>query len=125
MRVRFIVGVVLLVGTIACGQSSSPTMPSVSCVYSLTPSAQAVAATGGTLDATMNAAGTGAGACGWTAAADVAWITITSGSAGVESGGIVYTVANNAGATRRGTITARAAGGDAATTVTVQQAGIE
>ncbi|MGD9613420.1 MAG: GDSL-type esterase/lipase family protein [Kiritimatiellia bacterium] len=56
----------------------------------------------------------------WTALADQAWITITSGGSGTGNGTIVYDVAPNAGAARSGTITVANAGFSG--TFTVQQA---
>jgi CSLREA domain-containing protein/uncharacterized repeat protein (TIGR01451 family) len=56
--------------------------------------------------------------CGWTAASNVGWITISSGSSGTGNGAVNYTVAANAAPTQRtGTITA------AGLTFTVTQAG--
>jgi hypothetical protein len=43
--------------------------------------------------------------CTWTAAADVPWITITSGGNGTGSGSVVFKVAPTTGPTRVGTVT--------------------
>ncbi len=48
---------------------------------------------------------TSGSACGWKATSGVAWITIASGGSGTGPGNVQYTVANNTGATRSGTIT--------------------
>lgn len=44
--------------------------------------------------------------CGWAAASNVGWVTITSGTTGSGNGSVGYTVAPNTGAQRTGTITA-------------------
>jgi hypothetical protein len=43
--------------------------------------------------------------CGWTAASDSTWITITAGASGTGSGAVSYSLAANTGAARAGTIT--------------------
>jgi hypothetical protein len=116
MRIRLLVGTLLLISSAGCGQSSSPTAPSSSCSYVITPEVQAVPNSGGTFTATM----TTTSACGWTAAADMPWIAITSGSSGVMTGTITYSVPANAGDIRRGTIAARATGRLAVTTTVIQ-----
>jgi Putative binding domain, N-terminal/Viral BACON domain len=45
------------------------------------------------------------GACTWTAASDVDWITITSGSTGIGNGLVQFVAAPNNGPARSGTIT--------------------
>ena len=58
------------------------------------------------------------GGCGWNAAGDVAWITITSGASGSGNGTVRYAVAPNPSpAARMGTLTV------AGQTVTIMQAG--
>ena len=103
MTIRYAFGALLLVMASGCGQSSSPTNPTASRSYAISPTAQSVPAGGGTFSATVNSTG----ACTWTAAADVSWITITSGSAGTKTGAITYSVPANAGVARTGTIAAR------------------
>ena len=44
-------------------------------------------------------------ACSWTAVSNVPWITVSSGSSGSTSGTVNFTVAQNTGTTRSGTIT--------------------
>ncbi len=118
MRIWYTFGALLLVMTSGCGQSSSPTNPTPSCSYAISPMSQSVPAGGGTFSATVNSTA----ACNWTAAADVSWITITSGSAGTKTGTITYSVPANAGVVRTGTIAARV-GAAASTTLSVIQAG--
>jgi len=60
-------------------------------------------------------------ACGWTAAADVPWIAITSGSSGTKTGTITYSVPANSGVIRRGTVAAQATGGMSATVTVIQE----
>lgn len=120
MKIRHTVGALLLAATIGCGQSSSPTRPTSSCSYALSPTAQSVPIDGGTFTATMT---TTAAGCDWTAAADMPWIAISSGSSGTTTGTIVYSVQPNSDAVRKGTIAARANGG-ASVTVSVTQDGV-
>ena len=119
MRIRYGVGMLLLLVTTACGQSSSPAMPSSSCSYVLSPTVQSVPSGGGTFAAAM----TTTSACDWTAAADVPWIAITSGSSGTKTGTITYSVPANSDVIRRGTVAAQATG-HTSVTVTVIQDGM-
>jgi len=59
-------------------------------------------------------------ACGWTAAADVPWIAITSGSSGMMTGTITYSVPANSGDIRRGAIAAQATGRGSVTATVIQ-----
>jgi hypothetical protein len=90
------------------------------CIYTLSPTVQAVAAAGGagfTLTATRNTPN----GCSWGATSSVPWITITGPSSGASPGAIVYSVDANAGASRSGVITVFWSGGSAQ--LTVNQAG--
>ena len=120
MKIRYGLGTLLLVLSTGCGQSSSPVTPSSSCSYVLAPTVQPVPMSGGTFTAIM----TTTSACDWTAAADVPWITITSGSSGMMTGTITYSVPANTGDIRRGTIAAQATV-HAAVTATVIQEGVD
>lgn len=100
MKVRYTVAALLLLSTVACGQSSSPTRPTPSCSFTLSPTTQSVPAAGGSFSAAV----TTTSACGWTAAADVSWILVTSGSSGTASGTIQFSVAVNTDSSRQGTI---------------------
>jgi hypothetical protein len=73
------------------------------CRYTISPASQAVVTEGGSGSITVNS---GAG-CGWTAASQAPWITITGGSGGTGAGTVTFTVAANAMGVpaRSGTIT--------------------
>ena len=116
MKIQYGAGLLLLVLTTGCGQSSSPVIPGPSCSYALSPTVQPVPMSGGTFTATVT---TGAG-CGWTATADVPWITITSGSSGTMTGPITYSVSANSGDLRRGAVGAQATGRPSATATVIQ-----
>jgi hypothetical protein len=72
------------------------------CLYEVAPSKAAVPAGGGNQSVSvLNLTG-----CGWTAASQVGWIAVTSGSSGNGSGTVQYTVASNPSAnTRTGELT--------------------
>ena len=74
----------------------------VSCSYAIDRASQSVAAAG-TNGATV-AVSTSAG-CGWTAASNAGWITITSGASGSGNGQVAFNVAANTGGARSGTLT--------------------
>ncbi|MDX2033404.1 MAG: proprotein convertase P-domain-containing protein [Blastocatellia bacterium] len=83
------------------------------CSYTAAPTTQSVAAAGGTGTVTV----TTTAECGWTAASNVPWISVTAGTPGSGNGTVSYTVAANiASAPRTGTLTI------AGQTVTVTQA---
>jgi hypothetical protein len=71
------------------------------CSFSISPTGQSFASTGGTGSVTV----TGAVGCSWTAGSNPAWITITSGTSGSGNGTVNYSVASNGGGPRNGTIT--------------------
>ena len=99
-------------GTITVGgQTVTFTQAASSCTYSVTPLSANVAANGGA-SAVSVTSGT---QCSWTAVSNVAWISVTSAT-GSGIGQANYTVANNTGAARSGTLTV------AGQTVTVTQA---
>ena len=116
MKTRYLVGVVMLVLTTGCGQSSSLTTPTPSCSYLLSPTVQSVAAHGGTFTATM----TTTAACRWSVAANQPWIEITAGSTGTATGTITYVVNPNADSIRRGEISAQVTGGSPITLTLLQ-----
>jgi hypothetical protein len=90
------------------------TVASPICTYALSPASQSFAAPGGS--ATMSVtAGSG---CGWTAASQTPWITITAGSSGSGNGSVSYSVQANTGSARSGTLTV------AGQTFTVYQAAL-
>ncbi|MEW6128598.1 MAG: BACON domain-containing carbohydrate-binding protein [Acidobacteriota bacterium] len=72
------------------------------CSYSINPTSQNFADTGGT-DSVNVTAGTG---CNWTAISNAVWITVTSGASGTGNGTVNYSVQANPNASpRSGTIT--------------------
>lgn len=84
------------------------------CEYDIYPSGQSFGASGGTGGINVTAT-TG---CEWTATADTAWITITSGGSGTGDGTLEYSVDSNSDtSSRSGSITA------AGKTFTITQAG--
>lgn len=72
-----------------------------SCSYSLGSTSQNFAAAGG--NGSVNV--TAPAGCAWTAASNVGWVTINSGTTGNGNGAVQFTVAANAGAARTGTMT--------------------
>jgi C1A family cysteine protease len=77
------------------------TPPTPVCTYAISPTSKTFQATGGTGTVTV----TTSGGCGWTAASNVAWITVTSGAGGSGSGAVTYRVAaNSTRYTRTGTL---------------------
>jgi hypothetical protein len=72
------------------------------CSYSIAPTSQALGAGGGAGNATVTA---GSG-CGWTAASNAGWISVTSGATGSGNGTVGYAAtANTTGSSRTGTLT--------------------
>jgi hypothetical protein len=84
------------------------------CGYSLSPTAQSIAAAGG--PGAPVSVSTSAG-CAWTVVSNAPWITVTAGQSGSGSGTVGFTVAANAGDTRTGTLSI------AGQTMTVTQTG--
>ena len=83
------------------------------CTYSIDPTSADFSASGGTgsVDVTTQSG------CAWTATSNDSWIHITSGSSGTGSGTVNYSVDENTGSARTGTMTI------AGQTFTVNQAG--
>ena len=71
------------------------------CSFSISPTSDTVAASGGT--GTVNV--TAAAGCAWTAATNVPWIAITSGASGTGNGSVKYSVTASTGGARSGTLT--------------------
>lgn len=96
------------------GYSNQVSYAPAACQYTLSPTSQSIAASGGSASTGISTQ-TG---CSWTAASNVSWLTIPSTSSGTGSGTVSYSVAANSATTSRtGTITI---GGQ---TFTVNQAG--
>ena len=75
--------------------------PGVTCNFALSSNTQTFLASGGS--GTVNVI-TGS-SCGWTAASNAGFITVTSGASGTGNGTVGFTVAANTGAARNGTLT--------------------
>ena len=86
---------------------------SANCSYSINPANAAIGAGGGAGPAIAVTATAG---CSWTSTSNAAWISVTSGSAGVSNGSVSFTITANGGGSRSGTVTI---GGQ---TLTVNQA---
>jgi hypothetical protein len=91
-------------GTITiAGRAFTVTQNGVSCTPSITP-ATATAPPGGTTNGSVSVSA--ASSCGWTAAANNSWITVTNGASGQGAGTVRYSVAAHSGtSSRTGTIT--------------------
>lgn len=74
--------------------------PGQNCTFSLSPSSQSVSGAGGT--GSVNIVTTSG--CGWYAASNSGFISITSAVSGSGSGSVSYTVEANSGAARTGTL---------------------
>ena len=85
----------------------------VACAYTVAPLTISVAAGGSTA---TSVSVTSSGACGWTAASNVSWISIASGSSGSGNGTVTIAITANSGAARSATLPI------AGQTVTVNQA---
>jgi hypothetical protein len=106
----------------AANYDSYPTGPPVtgeattnSCTYSVSPQSRTVASAGGN-----NSFGVTAGSgCSWTASSNASWLSVTSGGSGSGGGTVGYSVAQNTGQQRAGSITV--SGGSQSFTHTVTQ----
>ncbi len=83
------------------GQTYTLTQAALSCTYSLAATSWAAGAAGGAGSIAVTA---GDSTCGWTAASDAAWVTVSPASAS-GSGSVTITAAPNAGAARTATLT--------------------
>ncbi|MGD0282971.1 MAG: BACON domain-containing carbohydrate-binding protein [Dissulfurispiraceae bacterium] len=100
--------------TVAMTSSRSVTATFGSCTYTLSPTSQSVASTGGSESVSV----TTSSGCPWTASSTLSWATITSGSSGTGSGTVNYSVsANTRTSSQTGSITI------AGQTFSVMQAG--
>jgi uncharacterized protein (TIGR03437 family) len=71
------------------------------CTYSLSPTSQAISASGGAGSVNVIASST----CGWAATSNVNWIVITSAASGTGNGTVSYTAGADAAGARSGTMT--------------------
>ncbi len=85
-------------GTITiAGQTFTLNQDPAGCAFSISPTSQSVASSGGNGSATVTTT-TG---CNWTASSGVAWITITAGGTGSGAGSTSFTTAPNTSASAR------------------------
>jgi hypothetical protein len=89
-------------GTVSIETETFTVVQAGGCTFSLAPASQTVPSGGGQGSFSVT---TTAG-CAWTANADAAWLSITSGAGGTGPGAVQFSAAANAGAGRTGTITA-------------------
>lgn len=78
-------------------QAAAPPEP---CAYSLSSPGQSMAAAGGAASVNVTARG----GCDWSAASQVAWITVTAGASGSGNGTVGLSVVANAGGERTGSV---------------------
>lgn len=101
-------------GTLTIAGQTLTVNQAAACSYAVSPLSQSIASAGGSATISVTTA-TG---CAWTAASQVAWITVTAGASGTTGGSVSYSVAPNTSSTSRsGTILV------AGQSVTVTQAG--
>ncbi len=87
---------------LSTNQTTANFAATLNCTYSLTPSSpQSVGAAASTLNVTVT---TPAG-CAWTAASNSAFLTVTGGTSGNQTGTVNISIAANTGAARSGTLT--------------------
>jgi hypothetical protein len=83
------------------GQTFTVMQEAAPCSYTITPSSQAFTAATGSGSVAVGAGTT----CSWMAVSNADWITITSGASGTGAGAVSYSVAENTGPMRSGTLT--------------------
>jgi all-beta uncharacterized protein/BACON domain-containing protein len=88
-------------GTITAGGQTFTVTQGAGCTYSISPSSQNVASSGGAVSVAVTAPAS----CSWTAVSNAAWIGVSSGSSGSGNGTVQLAIAANADAERRGTVT--------------------
>ena len=108
-----VAGQVSLVTQAGSAPPPGPNPPTPPCAYSISGSSQNIGAAGGVGTPVTVSTQNG---CQWTAASNVSWIAITSGTAGTGNGSVAFNVAPNTGTARVGTLTI------ASQTLTVSQA---
>ena len=113
-HVRRYLFLAIAIGTLSGCTKNSATSPTQTCTYTLSTSTQSSPAEGGQSTVTLTRS---QGSCGWTAASDANWITVSSGS-GSDSATLTVTVAAN-GATeaRTGRVTVSWTGGTVQLTI--------
>lgn len=81
--------------------SGSDVLTVTRCVYGISPMGAEYPSGGGNGSVSVS---TSSG-CGWTAASNASWLTVTSGASGSGNGVVNYTVGANSGVERTGTLT--------------------
>jgi hypothetical protein len=89
------------IGTLTIAGETFTVTQGAACTFAIAPEQLPMSAAGGSTSVNVTA-GTG---CGWTAVANVPWITVTSGASGNGNGIVQLSVAANTGADRSGTTT--------------------
>ena len=84
------------------GKTFTLTQASPPCTYGITPGAASFPALGGGGTVSVS---TAFASCAWTAASNAPWLTVTAGAAGTGAGTAAYSVADNPGEPRSGTLT--------------------
>lgn len=97
------------------GQSVTVSQPGAPCILQL--GADQISASAAGLTSTLSV-GANLPSCSWTASSNAYWIFVRGGTSGQGNGTVTYSVAQNSGGSRTGTMTV------AAQTVTVNQAGV-
>lgn len=87
-------------GTLVVAGRTFTVTQSPGCIYEVEPLAQTVSASGGTASVAVRTAP----GCGWSAASNVAWITIAGPSSGAGEGTVLLSVAAHTGAARTVTV---------------------
>jgi phosphatidylserine/phosphatidylglycerophosphate/cardiolipin synthase-like enzyme len=109
-------GTLTIAGRLFTVNQAAGTPPPPTCTFTIAPTSQNVAETGGSGSTTVTASSQ---TCPWTAAPNASWLTITSGSSGMGDGTVTFDVAPNSGGARTGTLTV------ASNTFNVNQAGAQ
>jgi hypothetical protein len=84
------------------GQTTTVHQAAAPCSYSINPKSQNASANGGPGTAITVTAG---GGCAWTAASNASWITAVAPASGSGNGTVNFTILQNTGAQRTGTLT--------------------
>jgi hypothetical protein len=88
-------------GTLTLADQTFTVTQANGCRYTIDPASQSMAAAGGSGTVKVQSAA----GCGWTASANVSWLTISSGSTGTGDGQIQFTTAPSTEPARSGTLT--------------------
>ena len=81
----------------ACDRQKSPTEPTPTCAYTISPASSSTGSEGGAVAVTV----TTTPGCAWTATSANGWITVTAGATGTGPGSVTYSVDANASTSAR------------------------